>query len=100
MKRVTVDVPEELLALLATTRLADRPPEQQVRIALARFLFEHEVISFGKATELADEPRFEFQLLAAELGVAVVRYDVEDYEQDLRGWAAAERQAQERARTQ
>ena len=83
MESMPVAVPGELLKLLATTKLNGRPPEQQVRIALALFLFERGVISFGKAAKLADEPRIPFHLLAAELGVAVVSYGMEDYEQDL-----------------
>ena len=84
MESMKLEMPEELLKLLATTKLAGRPPEQQVRIALALFLYEREVTSIGKAAELAVVPRIEFEWLAVQMGMWVGKYDLEDYTQDLR----------------
>ncbi|MGH2587890.1 MAG: UPF0175 family protein [Dehalococcoidia bacterium] len=83
MRTVKIELPDEVVQLLAATRLGEYPADKQVRIALALYLFERELISFGKAAELADEPRGPFQLLAAELGVPAVRYDLADHEQDV-----------------
>jgi predicted HTH domain antitoxin len=86
----TIEVPDELLDLLKSSRLAGRPESDQVRFALAVHLFQEEIISIGKAAELAGVPRLEFELLLSELGIPVVRYDLRDYEADTRGIAAAE----------
>jgi predicted HTH domain antitoxin len=78
-----VDVPEDLLALLARTRLGSRPEADQVRMALAIHLFQQGLISVGRAAELAGEPRAPFELLLGKMGIPPVRYDVEDYRADF-----------------
>lgn len=78
----TVEVPEEMLALLRESRLGGRSESDQVRIALAIHLFHLGAISVGKAAELAGEPRAPFELLMGEIGIAPVRYDLVDYERD------------------
>jgi predicted HTH domain antitoxin len=42
---------------------------------------------------LAGEPRIDFERLLAARGITSARYDVADYEQDLRGITEAERRA-------
>src|SRR5687768_1001699 len=84
MTTATIDVPDELIALLAESRLRDRPLADQIRIALSIHLFQEEMISIGKAAELAGEPRVSFERLLAELAIPPVQYDEEMYEQDLR----------------
>jgi predicted HTH domain antitoxin len=87
---VEVEIPDELLELLKRSRLAARPLEEQVRIALAIHLLQEGVISAGKAASMAGEPRATFEILLAEMGIPVLRYGVEEYQQD--------REAFERAR--
>lgn len=91
MKTATVEVSEDLLALLRRSRLGERPQGEQVALTLAIHLFQEGVISVGKAAELAGEPRVSFELLLGDLGIPAVRYDESEYERDLRGLAAAER---------
>lgn len=86
-----VDVPDELLALLQRSRLASWDAADQVKVALATHLFLEGLISIGKAAELADVPRVEFERLLVEMGLPTVRYELADLEQDLRGFAEAER---------
>ena len=93
MRTATIEVPEDVLTLLAQTRLGDRPRSDQVRIALAIHLFQEGIISVGKATELAGEPRIGFERFLAELGIPSVQYDEEMYEQDQRGLAEAKRRS-------
>ena len=88
-----VDVPEELVALLQRSRLAIRPLAVPVKFALAVLLFQEDVISIGRAAELVGDPRIEFELLLAEMGIPVVRYDLAMYQEDLRGIAEAERRS-------
>jgi predicted HTH domain antitoxin len=91
MKTAIVELPEDILTLLAQTRLGDRPQSDQVRIAVAIHLFQEGIISVGKAAELAGEPRIGFEHFLAGIGIAPVQYDEEMYAQDLRGIAEAER---------
>lgn len=78
-----VEVPGELLELLGRSRLATRDLAGQIRVALAIHLFIVGEISLGRAAELAGERRADFVGLLGELGVPVVQYGKEQYEQDL-----------------
>jgi predicted HTH domain antitoxin len=89
MTAALVAVSQELVELLSESRLKNRSLADQVRIALSIYLFQDGVISIGKAAELTGEPRITFELFLAEIGIPVVRYDVEDYERDLRSIALA-----------
>ena len=82
METVEVGVPEEVLALLKRSRLGDRPVQEQVRSALAIHLFQEGVISVGKAASIAGEPRANFELLLAGMGIPAVHYDVDDLLED------------------
>ena len=91
MKTKTVEVPEEILDLLQRSRLSGRSGPDQVRTALAIHLFLEGVISVGKAAELADEPRVDFEWQLVAMGLPTVQYDLADYEQDRRNFAEAAR---------
>jgi predicted HTH domain antitoxin len=91
MSTQQVDIPEELLSFLGESRLATRDTAAQVRAALALHLFLDGVVSIGKAAELAEVPRLEFEELIVEMGLPTVRYDLSDYEDDIRSFAEAER---------
>jgi len=94
MTMVQVAIPGEMLALLARSPLANRPREDQVKVALAIYLFREGIISVGRASELAGEPRAAFELLLGSMDVPPVRYDVADYERE---WDAIERARGEHA---
>lgn len=90
MKTRTIDIPEELLDLLKRSRLGSKSGTDQVRTALAIHLFLEGLVSIGRAAELAGEPRVEFEWLLAQMGLPTVRYELADYEEDLRGLTRAE----------
>ena len=100
MKTKSVEVPEEILALLQQSRLGSRSEEDQVRAAVAIHLFQEGVISIGKAAELSGDPRIDFQWMIVQMGLPTVRYDVADYEEDVKGLAEAERRAEARKKTE
>jgi predicted HTH domain antitoxin len=79
MATTTVDVPDELLALLQRSRLGGRARAAQVRIALAVHLYQQGLVSVGRAAELAGEPRAPFELLLGELGIPPARLEAADY---------------------
>lgn len=83
MKTAIVEVPEDVLALLAQSRLSGRSQAEQVRVALSIHLFQEGVISMGKAAELAGEPRIQFERFLGDIGIPPVRYDEAMYAEDL-----------------
>jgi predicted HTH domain antitoxin len=85
MATTTIDVPDELLALLQRSRLGGRARDAQVRIALAVHLSQQGLGSVGRAAELAGAPRASLELLLGELGVPPARIDEADYR---RAWPA------------
>ena len=93
MQTRRVDVPEELFERLQQSRLGRRSAADQVKIALAIHLYLEGLISIGKAAELAGEPRIDFEWLLSQMELPVARYDVADYEQDVREMAEAERRS-------
>ncbi len=82
MTTVEVTLPDELLELLGQSRLASRPLAAQLRWALAIHLFQEGIISVGRAAALVDEPRANFELSLAEMGIPVARWDTEEYRKD------------------
>lgn len=91
MKTRKIDIPEDLLDLLKGSRLGRKSAPEQVKTALAIHLFLEGLVSIGKAAELAGEQRVAFEWELVEMGIPTVRYELADYEQDLRGLAEAER---------
>ena len=87
-----VAVAGELLDQLGRSRLSTRDRTGQVRVALAIHLFITREISLGRAAELAGERRADFVNLLKELGVPVVQYGKEQYQQDLESIEALEHQ--------
>ena len=92
MKTKSIEVPEEILNLMHDSRLGQRPPQDQIRAALAIHLLLEGVISIGKAAQLSGEPRVDFEWLLSKMGLPIVVYDILDYEQDLQAISQAERQ--------
>jgi predicted HTH domain antitoxin len=76
--------------LLKDSALAGQEDSDRVRVALAVHLFQEGRISIGKAAELAEVSRVDFELLLVQMGFPVVRYDVSDLEQDLRALGPAD----------
>jgi len=78
-----VEVPSDLLDLLARSRLSGRDKAGQIRVALAIHLFVVGDISLGKAAELSGETRPGFENLLLELDVPIVQYGEEEFRQDM-----------------
>lgn len=89
MSTVQIEVPDELLELLRQSRLGTHELPDQLRIALAIQLLQEGVITAGKAASIAGEPRATFELLLADMGIPSLRYDVNDYRQDLEAFEQA-----------
>lgn len=91
MANVTVEVPDELLRLLAQSKLAQRDEPARVRVALAMHLFLSGEVSVGRAAELAGERLADFERLLREVGLPLVVYDAGEYAADSQALEALER---------
>ncbi|MBM3129917.1 MAG: UPF0175 family protein [Chloroflexi bacterium] len=79
MHTLVLEIPGELSASLRV------PPEEQLarlRRELAARLYQKEILTFGKARELARLTKWEFSLFLGEEGI-LRRYDEEDLKQDM-----------------
>ena len=80
----SVELPEELLDLLAQTKLAACDEQERVRIALAAFLFQQGVVKVGAAARLAGWGRSAFELLLGQMGIPTSIYTREMYDDDTK----------------
>lgn len=67
MKTVTIQVDEDLAALLSSS---NQPIQRTVREFMVLELYRRGTISSGKAAQLLAMPRFEFIQYASRLGIA------------------------------
>lgn len=79
MTQVTFDLPVEITESL---RVPAAEQQQRLRMELGVRLYQKELLSFGKARELAGLTKWEFHELLADEGI-VGGYDTEELEWDL-----------------
>jgi predicted HTH domain antitoxin len=82
MATAQIEIPDEIFALLEQSPLAGRARADQVKLALAIYLFQEQIVSVGRAAEVAGEPRATFELLLGQMGIPPVRFTEADYEHD------------------
>ena len=63
---------------------ASQMTETELKIEIAIMLFQQQKISLGKASELAEINRFQFEQLLKKKKIPAYNYDVEDLEIDLK----------------
>ncbi len=80
MTKLVLEIPE---AVLAALRLPPGEIEQELRQELALALYQRQVLSLGKARELAQVTRWEFEELLGRRQVPR-HYTAEDLQEDLR----------------
>jgi len=78
MAEVNIKLPEEIFAL---ANLKKEKASEEVRKLIALELFRENVISMGKAAEIAGIPLAEFMELSAKRGIPM-HYTIEDLEAD------------------
>jgi predicted HTH domain antitoxin len=76
---LTLQIPSDIAQAL---RLPPREQERQLLIELAVTLYAQEILSFGKARELAGMDKYEFGLLLGRRDIPR-HYDEEDLDDDL-----------------
>ncbi len=86
MKRVTIELPPELLQLLGSEEEAKR----EAKVALVLDLVRRGKITRAKAAELLGIPLWDFPSLLAQYRIPWFDYSPEQLEQDLRSLRAQE----------
>ena len=80
MKQVSINIQEDLVQAM---RVPASEVPRRLKRELAVRLYEKGLLSFGKARELAEMPRWAFHDLLGEEGIQR-RYDMEELEDDLK----------------
>jgi predicted HTH domain antitoxin len=74
---MTLTIPDDILK-------AAKLDERAMLIEVACHLFDKEILSLGQGARLAGMTRGEFEDELHDRHIAIYRYDVADFEQDLR----------------
>jgi predicted HTH domain antitoxin len=77
--RLQISIPDSILQAI---RLPEQRIEQELLRELAIALYAQEMLSFGKARELAEMDKYEFGQMLAQRGV-LRHYSSEELEDDL-----------------
>jgi predicted HTH domain antitoxin len=77
---IQLEIPD---AIVQALRLPPSEQQQQLRVELAVSLYARDILSFGKARELAGFDKYEFGRLLGHRGIPR-HYDADDLEDDLR----------------
>lgn len=77
---IKIEIPESVSQAM---RLPEPRIEHDIRIELALSLYEQEILSFGKARELAGLGKYEFGKLLGERKI-IRHYGEEELQQDLK----------------
>lgn len=78
--QVQIDIPEECLRAI---KLPEQEMQDRLKKELALRLYSKNLLSFGKARQLAGMTRWEFHDMLGQEGI-VRRYDVQELEEDLK----------------
>ena len=70
-----IEIPDELLPYLSRS-------EEELKIDFAIFLYKSEILSLGKAAELLNLSKMEFQQALKERNIPI-NYTVQDVDQDV-----------------
>jgi len=76
---IQLEIPDSIVEAM---RLARQDQKQQLMLELALTLYAREILSFGKARELAGLDKYEFGLLLGKRGIAR-HYSDQDLQDDL-----------------
>jgi predicted HTH domain antitoxin len=78
---IKVQFPKEMFI---ATHISKENIQTEIKEALAMKLFNEGILSFGKATQLAEISKWEFMELLRRNKIPLVRYDLEDLEEDIK----------------
>jgi predicted HTH domain antitoxin len=78
LKQLTINIPQDIAGVLPGSEV-----EQEVKRYLALKFYQKEVLTIGKAAELADMDRMEFEYFLAHNQIPVSLLDYDDFRADL-----------------
>ena len=79
MVKVKMEIPKDVLF---AARIGEKVAAQELKRELAVHLFERNILSLGKAAELAEMTRIDFMDLLGGREISL-HYDVDDWRRDL-----------------
>jgi predicted HTH domain antitoxin len=77
--QITIDVPQDIMGFLS-----DNEVEREVKCYLAVKFYQKEVLTIGKAAELAGMNRMEFEQFLVQNQIPISLLDYDDFCADLR----------------
>ena len=75
---IEVKIPKELLIGMEKEKLVE-----DIKFFMAMRLYEMNILSLGKAAELAGKDKEEFMRVLSEHGIDVIRYSKEELEEEM-----------------
>ncbi|MBN2893113.1 MAG: UPF0175 family protein [Bacteroidales bacterium] len=79
-QQITIDLPEEILLTINET---EEELKNEMKILLAVRLFKQNKITIGKASQIADLSRLEFENILSEYEIPISNLSIDDIKEDL-----------------
>ena len=79
MKNLSLEIPENIYLSI---RLPEKEIKERLQVELAVRLYQKGILGFGKARELSNLNKWQFQEVLSNEGIPL-NYDVEELERDL-----------------
>lgn len=80
MQTINIDLPADILLTINET---EKELKKRIKTALAMHLYVLHKVTIGKASQIAELSRFEFETLLSENGIPISNLDIEDILKDV-----------------
>ncbi|HRK29287.1 MAG TPA: UPF0175 family protein [Chitinophagales bacterium] len=80
MQSIIIDLPSDILL---TLNESEKELKIRLKIALATLLYVQKKVTIGKAAQIAEMPRFEFETLLSEYKIPISNLEEEDILGDI-----------------
>lgn len=79
-KTIQIDIPSNLSSAIDES---DQELKDQLKLALAMLLYQQEKLTLGKAAELANLSRYEFEVALSQNKIPISQLTLSDIESDI-----------------
>ena len=80
LQTINVDLPSDILLTLNESEVELK---KRIKLSLAIQLYTHQKITIGKAAQIADMSKFQFETLLSEHQISISNLDIEDVLDDI-----------------
>ena len=80
LQTINVDLPSDILLTLNESEVELK---KRIKLSLAIQLYTHQKITIGKAAQIADMSKFQFETLLSEYQISISNLDIEDVLDDI-----------------